>query len=163
MDESKCDILKSKSVELLNIFYFQSDHKYKFRPESFNDLYVLKEKLNVLYPKTCKFFKRIGKFKSSKLKKYIKKNSDLKESSKNSKKVQDEQNVNDALQEATVLDKIAILKQNGMWSREALPKLMEPFRIKSHWDYLLEEVQWLSVDMKNRLHWKILAARTVIY
>lgn len=32
---------------------------------------------------------------------------------------------------------------------------------KSHWDYLLEEAQWLAVDFKQELRWKLAASKAV--
>lgn len=40
-----------------------------------------------------------------------------------------------------------------------LPKLAEPQRIKTHWDFLLEEMQWLAADFANERKWKKSAAR----
>lgn len=40
-----------------------------------------------------------------------------------------------------------------------LPKLAEPHRIKVHWDFLLEEMQWLATDFANERKWKKAAAK----
>jgi len=40
-----------------------------------------------------------------------------------------------------------------------LPKLAEPQRHKVHWDFLLEEMQWLAADFANERKWKKAAAK----
>lgn len=40
-----------------------------------------------------------------------------------------------------------------------LPKLAEPARHKVHWDFLLEEMQWLATDFANERKWKKAAAK----
>lgn len=40
-----------------------------------------------------------------------------------------------------------------------LPKLAEPQRHKVHWDFLLEEMQWLATDFANERKWKKAAAK----
>lgn len=40
-----------------------------------------------------------------------------------------------------------------------LPKLAEPTRHKVHWDFLLEEMQWLATDFANERKWKKAAAK----
>uniref|UniRef100_A0A1I8HXF3 Helicase domino n=1 Tax=Macrostomum lignano TaxID=282301 RepID=A0A1I8HXF3_9PLAT len=54
--------------------------------------------------------------------------------------------VDQAKHEAQVMQKVAELKAAGLWSSKRLPKCLEPPRPKSHWDYLLEEMQWLATD-----------------
>lgn len=65
-----------------------------------------------------------------------------------------EQIVERAKQEAFVIKRIAELRQKGLWSIKRLPKVQEPMRIKTHWDYLLEEMQWLAVDFFQERKWK---------
>ncbi|CAI9622548.1 unnamed protein product, partial [Staurois parvus] len=36
---------------------------------------------------------------------------------------------------------------------------MEPSRPKSHWDYLLEEMQWMAADFAQERMWKIASAK----
>lgn len=45
-----------------------------------------------------------------------------------------------AKNEAQVLQKITQLRKEGLWSIKRLPKLVEPQRIKTHWDFLLDEM-----------------------
>jgi len=66
-----------------------------------------------------------------------------------------------AKQEAEVMKSISELRKEGLWSASRLPKVCEPVRIKTHWDYLLEEMQWLATDFANEKRWKINAARKV--
>lgn len=66
-----------------------------------------------------------------------------------------------ARHEAEVMKAIAELRREGLWSASRLPKVMEPVRRKTHWDYLLEEMQWLATDFANERRWKRGAARKV--
>ena len=66
-----------------------------------------------------------------------------------------------ARQEAEVIKSVSELRKEGMWSVGRLPKVQEPVRIKTHWDYLLEEMQWLATDFGNEKRWKMNAARKV--
>jgi E1A-binding protein p400 len=70
-----------------------------------------------------------------------------------------EQIVERAKQEAYVMQRIAELRKNGLWSSRRLPKVQEPPRIKVHWDYLLEEMQWLAADFAQERKWKKAAAK----
>lgn len=67
-----------------------------------------------------------------------------------------------ARHEAEVVKAISELRKEGLWGASRLPKVQEPARIKTHWDYLLEEMQWLATDFANEKRWKINAARKVI-
>lgn len=67
-----------------------------------------------------------------------------------------------ARHEAEVMKAISELRKEGLWGASRLPKVQEPARIKTHWDYLLEEMQWLATDFSNEKKWKINAARKVI-
>ncbi len=66
-----------------------------------------------------------------------------------------------ARHEADVKKAIAELRREGLWSACRLPKVMEPPRKKTHWDYLLEEMQWLATDFVNERKWKRNAAKKV--
>ena len=68
-----------------------------------------------------------------------------------------------ARHEAEVMRAIADLRKEGLWSSSRLPKVQEPRHRKTHWDYLLEEMQWLATDFANERRWKINAARKVQY
>lgn len=65
-------------------------------------------------------------------------------------------------QEAQALQQISELRRTGMWSARQLPKVQEASRCKSHWDYVLDEMQWLAVDFAQERRWKMAAARKVI-
>lgn len=56
---------------------------------------------------------------------------------------------------------IADLRKEGLWSASRLPKVQEPARRRTLWDYLLEEMQWLATDFANERRWKINAAKKV--
>ncbi|XP_052073827.1 helicase domino-like isoform X2 [Mytilus californianus] len=64
-----------------------------------------------------------------------------------------------AKQEAQVMHRVAELRKDGLWSSRRLPKVHEPPRCKGHWDYLLEEMQWLAADFQQERKWKKVAAR----
>ena len=65
-----------------------------------------------------------------------------------------EQIVERAKQEASVMQRIAELRKEGMWSLKKLPRVQEPQREKGHWDYLLEEMSWLATDFAQERKWK---------
>ncbi len=68
----------------------------------------------------------------------------------------------DTAHEAQVKKRISELKQQGKWSSTRLPKLAEPSRHKMHWDYLLEEMEWLSNDFRMERKWKVALARKTV-
>lgn len=70
-----------------------------------------------------------------------------------------EEIVERAKQEAYVMQRIAELRKDGMWSARRLPKVQEPARAKAHWDYLLEEMVWLATDFAQERKWKKAAAK----
>uniref|UniRef100_A0A1E1X3Q5 Putative chromatin remodeling complex wstf-iswi small subunit n=1 Tax=Amblyomma aureolatum TaxID=187763 RepID=A0A1E1X3Q5_9ACAR len=70
-----------------------------------------------------------------------------------------EEIVERAKQEAYVMQRIAELRKDGMWSARRLPKVQEPPRAKAHWDYLLEEMVWLATDFAQERKWKKAAAK----
>ena len=63
--------------------------------------------------------------------------------------------------EQQVLARIKELKSQGLWNQQRLPKLAEPSRHKMHWDYLLDEMAWLSNDFREERKWKKKAAQDV--
>jgi len=53
-----------------------------------------------------------------------------------------------------------VTKRNAIIARERLPKQPEAPRLKSHWDFLLDEMLWTSTDFKAERQWKLdLAAK----
>ncbi|XP_076435128.1 helicase domino-like isoform X2 [Babylonia areolata] len=66
-----------------------------------------------------------------------------------------------AKQEAEVVQRVAELRKEGLWSSKRLPRVQEPPRQKAHWDYLLEEMTWLAADFIQERKWKKAAARKV--
>lgn len=66
------------------------------------------------------------------------------------------------VQEAQVMQRVAELRKEGLWSSRRLPRVQEPPRQKAHWDYLLEEMTWLAADFVQERKWKKAAARKVI-
>lgn len=89
----------------------------------------------------------------------------LRDSSKSSgtattkKEDQQDQMVEKARHEANVVARIAQLRKEGLWTEKRLPKVHEPARPKCHWDYLLEEMVWLSADFAQERKWKKAAAK----
>jgi hypothetical protein len=65
--------------------------------------------------------------------------------------------------EAQTLQRVAQLRREGLWSIKRLPKLVEPERAKSHWDFLLDEVVWMATDFQQERRWKGNAARKVSF
>uniref|UniRef100_A0A8C3A0S0 E1A binding protein p400 n=1 Tax=Cyclopterus lumpus TaxID=8103 RepID=A0A8C3A0S0_CYCLU len=66
------------------------------------------------------------------------------------------------LQESQVHQRISELRKEGQWSASRLPKLVEASRPKSHWDYLLEEMQWMAADFAQERRWKEAAAKKLV-
>uniref|UniRef100_A0A668U508 E1A binding protein p400 n=1 Tax=Oreochromis aureus TaxID=47969 RepID=A0A668U508_OREAU len=74
---------------------------------------------------------------------------------------QDKQ-VEQAKLESQVHQRISELRKEGRWSASRLPKLVEASRPKSHWDYLLEEMQWMAADFAQERRWKEAAAKKLV-
>ena len=66
-----------------------------------------------------------------------------------------------ARKEQEIIQRVAELRKQGLWSASRLPKVHEPPRKKAHWDYLLEEMQWLATDFAQERRWKRNMARKV--
>uniref|UniRef100_A0A4W3IX96 E1A binding protein p400 n=1 Tax=Callorhinchus milii TaxID=7868 RepID=A0A4W3IX96_CALMI len=68
--------------------------------------------------------------------------------------------------ENQIHQRIAELRKEGLWSVRRLPRLQEAPRAKCHWDYLLEEMQWMATDFAQERKWKMgiakKLARTVV-
>ncbi|XP_060810782.1 helicase domino [Amyelois transitella] len=64
-----------------------------------------------------------------------------------------------AKQEAVVARRVAELARAGLWAERRLPRVLEPPRAKTHWDYLLEEMAWLAQDFAHERKWKKQAAK----
>uniref|UniRef100_A0A665W0V4 Snf2-related CREBBP activator protein n=1 Tax=Echeneis naucrates TaxID=173247 RepID=A0A665W0V4_ECHNA len=67
-----------------------------------------------------------------------------------------------AFLEADIEHRTQALKREGFWSMKRLTRLPEPPRPKVHWDYLCEEMQWLSADFAQERRWKRGVARKVV-
>jgi hypothetical protein len=63
--------------------------------------------------------------------------------------------------EASVLQRIGDLQKEGMWYDKRLPKVKEPERRKTHWDYVLEEAAWMHMDFQQEKKWKQVASKKV--
>uniref|UniRef100_A0A8D0H1V4 E1A binding protein p400 n=1 Tax=Sphenodon punctatus TaxID=8508 RepID=A0A8D0H1V4_SPHPU len=64
--------------------------------------------------------------------------------------------------ENQIHQRIAELRKEGLWSLRRLPKLQEAPRPKSHWDYLLEEMQWMATDFAQERRWKMATAKKMV-
>ncbi|XP_037537104.1 E1A-binding protein p400 [Nematolebias whitei] len=64
--------------------------------------------------------------------------------------------------ESQVHQRISELRKEGQWSASRLPRLVEASRPKSHWDYLLEEMQWMAADFAQERRWKEAAAKKLV-
>ena len=69
----------------------------------------------------------------------------------------------EAKREADILKRVSELRKEGLWSAKRLPKVQEPSRSKSHWDYVLEEMAWLATDFAQERRWKKGVAKKVGY
>ncbi|KAG8431409.1 hypothetical protein GDO86_018871 [Hymenochirus boettgeri] len=67
-----------------------------------------------------------------------------------------------AKHEAEIENRIAELRKEGFWTPRRLSKVPEPVRPKVLWDYLCEEMQWLSADFCQERRWKRGVARKVV-
>ncbi|XP_039620982.1 helicase SRCAP isoform X2 [Polypterus senegalus] len=67
-----------------------------------------------------------------------------------------------AKHEADIEHRTSALKREGFWSLKRLSRVPEPSRPKVHWDYLCEEMQWLSADFAQERRWKRGVARKVV-
>ncbi|XP_077571213.1 E1A-binding protein p400 [Stigmatopora nigra] len=76
-----------------------------------------------------------------------------------SQEASQEKQVEQAELESQVHHRISELRKDGQWSASRLPKLVEASRPKSHWDYLLEEMQWMAADFAQERRWKEAAAK----
>ena len=52
--------------------------------------------------------------------------------------------------------------QPATWNIKQWKKHQEPQRNKTHWDYLLEEMEWLSKDFREERNWKAAVARKAV-
>ena len=60
------------------------------------------------------------------------------------KMVKDPMAVSVGRREAEVLGKVNELQNKGLWTGKKLAKVVPPSRPKTHWDYVVEEMNWLS-------------------
>ncbi|XP_052418774.1 E1A-binding protein p400 isoform X2 [Carassius gibelio] len=80
----------------------------------------------------------------------------------NSQECSQDKQAEQAKLESHVNQRIAELRKEGQWSASRLPKLQEACRPKSHWDYLLEEMQWMAADFAQERRWKMAAAKKLV-
>lgn len=63
--------------------------------------------------------------------------------------------------ENQVLKRVEELKKKGRWSNQRLPKIVEPKKRKTHWDYLLDEMRWLAEDFAHEKRWKSMMSKKI--
>ena len=63
--------------------------------------------------------------------------------------------------ETTSLRTIFQLQKLGLWGSKQVARQIEPPRNKCHWDFLLEEMTWMSNDFRRERKWKMDAARKI--
>ncbi|XP_077079277.1 E1A-binding protein p400 isoform X10 [Siphateles boraxobius] len=80
----------------------------------------------------------------------------------NSQECSQDKQAEQAKLESHVHQRISELRKEGQWSASRLPKLQEACRPKSHWDYLLEEMQWMAADFAQERRWKNAAAKKLV-
>ena len=56
------------------------------------------------------------------------------------------------------LNRLDNLKREKLWSLRQVVKQKDPPRPKAHWDYVLSEAEWLSVDFSEERRWKLATA-----
>ena len=61
------------------------------------------------------------------------------------------------------MHRIEELRKQGLWSIRRLPKIQEPVRPKVHWDYLLEEMEWLASDFHHEARFKRTGTKKVAF
>ena len=66
-----------------------------------------------------------------------------------------------AKHETHILKRIEELKSDGKWTPHRLAKCLEPVKRKTHWDYLLDEMRWLSEDFILEKRWKQMMAKKI--
>jgi chromatin modification-related protein VID21 len=67
------------------------------------------------------------------------------------------------LRHIRAMERIQEKEKNGRWSLRQPKKLRHPPIPKSHWDYLLEEAEWMRTDFAEERRWKIVEAREFAY
>jgi hypothetical protein len=50
---------------------------------------------------------------------------------------------------------------SSSWANHVIAPIPVDRRRKTHWDYLLEEVQWMAVDFRQELRWKLAASKVM--
>ena len=56
------------------------------------------------------------------------------------------------------LNRLETLKREKLWSLRQVDKQKDPPRPKTHWDYVLSEAEWMSVDFSEERRWKVATA-----
>ena len=54
------------------------------------------------------------------------------------------------------------MQAEGLWGDRVPKKVMEPEKMKTHWDFLLEEMAWMANDFKEERIWKEKIAKQLV-
>ncbi|WBW73337.1 NuA4 histone acetyltransferase complex subunit Vid21 [Schizosaccharomyces osmophilus] len=57
---------------------------------------------------------------------------------------------------------VFIAKEKGSWSFRQPKRQKEMIPTKTHYDYLLDEMQWMSIDFSQERRWKIALAKRIV-
>ena len=72
-----------------------------------------------------------------------------------------EENQNQAEKDANTIQNIAKLKKNGLWNPKKISKIPLPPKVKTHWDFMLEEMAWMANDFRKEKKQKLLYAKRI--
>ncbi|KAI6214583.1 HSA and SNF2-related and DNA RNA helicase domain containing protein, protein [Aphelenchoides besseyi] len=67
------------------------------------------------------------------------------------------------LYEVEVLDRVNVLRRQGKWSLTRLPLCLDAPRVKTHWDYLLEEMTVMQIDFSMEFNAKRTVAKILAH
>ena len=65
------------------------------------------------------------------------------------------------LKYSRVHSRLEELKTLNLSSTKQIKKQKDPPRLKCHWDYLLDEMKWMSVDFRQERKWKVAMAKVI--
>lgn len=69
----------------------------------------------------------------------------------------------DEMRHVRAMERIEAKKAENRWSLRQPKKARGPGVPKSHWDYMLEEMEWMRTDFAEERRWKVVEAREIAY
>lgn len=69
----------------------------------------------------------------------------------------------DEMRHVRAMERIEAKKAENRWSLRQPKKARGPGVPKSHWDYMLEEMEWMRTDFAEERRWKVVEAREFAY